>query len=139
MASIKATFIATAFGLFEEFHIWLTVTTGFPVAGMIIIEALKRPHFTLIHIKKTRFDKTSTVYCVKQYYIALIYSTIYYTLLYYTLLYYTLLYYTLLYYATLHYTSLLIQLQFDLVQKCGRSKSCSVSTLMDFLIKSNQQ
>ena len=35
MASIKTTFIATASGLFEEFHIWLTVTTGFPVAGMI--------------------------------------------------------------------------------------------------------
>ena len=35
VASIKATFRATAFGLFEEFHIWLTVTTGKPVAGMI--------------------------------------------------------------------------------------------------------
>ena len=34
-ASIKMTFIATTFGLFEEFHIWLTVTTGKPVAGMI--------------------------------------------------------------------------------------------------------
>ena len=34
-ASIETTFKATAFGLFQEFHIWLTVTTGFPVAGMI--------------------------------------------------------------------------------------------------------
>ena len=35
VASIKTTFIATAIGLFEEFHIWLTVTTGFLVSGMI--------------------------------------------------------------------------------------------------------
>ena len=39
-ASIETTFIATAFGLFQEFHIWLTVTTGFPVRSL---ESLLKP------------------------------------------------------------------------------------------------
>ena len=40
LASIETTSIATAFRLFQEFHIWLTVTTGFSVAGLMVCQCV---------------------------------------------------------------------------------------------------